>query len=92
MFVSFCLIVKYPWFLKQLSLNCGIVPGSGQTKGWGGYSREFVGTVYCTYGQSNTTIGWYIEHSCIPNPRWVNSLIFGHAPLNSHRFLASDLR
>ena len=21
-----------------------------------GYSREFVGTVYCTYGQSNTTI------------------------------------
>ena len=31
MFISFCLIVKYPWFLKQLSLNCGIVPGSGQT-------------------------------------------------------------
>ena len=31
MFVSFCLIVKYPWFLNQLSLNCGIVPGSGQT-------------------------------------------------------------
>ena len=22
-----------------------------------GYSREFVGTVYCTYGQSNTTNG-----------------------------------
>ena len=31
MFVSFYLIVKYPWFLNQLSLNCGIVPGSGQT-------------------------------------------------------------
>ena len=31
MFISFCLIVKYPWFLNQLSLNCGIVPGSGQT-------------------------------------------------------------
>ena len=31
MFVSFCLIVKYPWFLNQLSLNCGIVPASGQT-------------------------------------------------------------
>ena len=31
MFVSFCLIVKYPWVLNQLSLNCGIVPGSGQT-------------------------------------------------------------
>ena len=30
MFVSFRLIVKYPWFLNQLSLNCGIVPGSGQ--------------------------------------------------------------
>ena len=30
MFISFCLIVKYPWFLNQLSLN-GIVPGSGQT-------------------------------------------------------------
>ena len=30
MFVSFCLIVKYPWFSNQLSLNCGIVPGSGQ--------------------------------------------------------------
>ena len=24
-----------------------------------GYSREFVGTVYCTYGQSNTTIYCY---------------------------------
>ena len=31
MFVSFCLIVKYPWFLNQLCLNCGIVSGSGQT-------------------------------------------------------------
>ena len=31
MFISFCLIVKYPWFLNQLSLNCGIVQGSGQT-------------------------------------------------------------
>ena len=31
MFISFCLIVKYPWFLNQLSLNCGIAPGSGQT-------------------------------------------------------------
>ena len=31
MFVSFCLIVKYPWLLNQLSLNCGIVPGCGQT-------------------------------------------------------------
>ena len=31
MFISFCLIVKSPWFLNQLSLNCGIVPGSGQT-------------------------------------------------------------
>ena len=31
MFISFCLIVKYPWFLNQLSLKCGIVPGSGQT-------------------------------------------------------------
>ena len=31
MFVSLCLIVKYPWVLNQLSLNCGIVPGSGQT-------------------------------------------------------------
>ena len=31
MFISFCLIVKYPWFLNQLSLNCGIVLGSGQT-------------------------------------------------------------
>ena len=31
MFISFCLIVKYHWFLNQLSLNCGIVPGSGQT-------------------------------------------------------------
>ena len=34
MFISFCLIVfncKYPWFLNQLSLNCGIFPGSGQT-------------------------------------------------------------
>ena len=30
MFVSFCLIVKYPWFLNQLFLNCGIVPGNGQ--------------------------------------------------------------
>ena len=30
MFVSFRLIVKYPWFLNQLSLNCGIVPGCGQ--------------------------------------------------------------
>ena len=29
MFVSFCLIVKYPWVLNQLSLKCGIVPGSG---------------------------------------------------------------
>ena len=29
MFVSFCLIVKYHWVLNQLSLNCGIVPGSG---------------------------------------------------------------
>ena len=31
MFVSFCLIVKYPWVLNQLFLNCGIIPGSGQT-------------------------------------------------------------
>ena len=31
MFILFCLIVKYPWYLNQLSLNCGIVPGSGQT-------------------------------------------------------------
>ena len=31
MFASFCLIVKYPRFLNQLSLNCVIVPGSGQT-------------------------------------------------------------
>ena len=31
MFVSFCLIVKYPWFLNQLSLNCVIVLDSGQT-------------------------------------------------------------
>ena len=31
MFVSFCLIVKYPWVLNQLSLNYGIVPGSGYT-------------------------------------------------------------
>ena len=31
MFVSLCLFVKYPWVLNQLSLNCGIVPGSGQT-------------------------------------------------------------
>ena len=31
MFISFCLIVKYAWCLNQLSLNCGIVPGSGQT-------------------------------------------------------------
>ena len=31
MFISFSLIVKYPWFLNQLSLNCGIVPGSCQT-------------------------------------------------------------
>ena len=31
MFVSFCLIVKYLWFLNQLSPNCGIVPGCGQT-------------------------------------------------------------
>ena len=31
MFASFWLIVKYPWLLNQLSLNCGIVPGSGQT-------------------------------------------------------------
>ena len=31
MFVSLCLIVKYPWVLNQLSLNCGIVTGSGQT-------------------------------------------------------------
>ena len=31
MFVSCCLIVKFPWVLNQLSLNCGIVPGSGQT-------------------------------------------------------------
>ena len=31
MFISFYLIVKYPWFLNQLSLDCGIVPGSGQT-------------------------------------------------------------
>ena len=31
MFVSFCLIVKYPWVLIQLSLNFGIVPGSGHT-------------------------------------------------------------
>ena len=31
MFISFWLIVKYPWLLNQLSLNCGIVPGSGQT-------------------------------------------------------------
>ena len=29
MFVSFCLIMKYPWVLNQLSLNWGIVPGSG---------------------------------------------------------------
>ena len=33
MFASFCLIVKYPWVLNQLPLNCDIVPGSGQTKG-----------------------------------------------------------
>ena len=31
MFALFWLIVKYPWLLNQLSLNCGIVPGSGQT-------------------------------------------------------------
>ena len=31
MFISFCLIVMYPWFLNQLSLKCAIVPGSGQT-------------------------------------------------------------
>ena len=31
MFISFCLIVKYPWCLNHLALNCGIVPGSGQT-------------------------------------------------------------
>ena len=31
MFISFGLIVKYPWCLNQFSLNCGIVPGSGQT-------------------------------------------------------------
>ena len=31
MLISFCLIVKYPWCLNQLSLNCGIVHGSGQT-------------------------------------------------------------
>ena len=31
MFASFCLIVKYPWVLNQLSQNCGIVLGSGQT-------------------------------------------------------------
>ena len=31
MFVSFCLIVKYLWVLNQLYLNCGIVPGIGQT-------------------------------------------------------------
>ena len=31
MFVSFCLIIKYPWVLNQLSLNYRIVPGSGQT-------------------------------------------------------------
>ena len=31
MFVSIGLIVKYPLFLYQLSLNSGIVPGSGQT-------------------------------------------------------------
>ena len=29
MFVSFCLIVEYPWALNQLSLNCSIIPGSG---------------------------------------------------------------
>ena len=32
-----------------------------------GYSREFVGTVYCTYGQSNTTIGrcqGYLSERC----------------------------
>ena len=29
MFVSFCLIVKYHWVPNQLSLNCGVVPGSG---------------------------------------------------------------
>ena len=28
MFVSFCLIAKYPWVLNKLSLNCGIGPGS----------------------------------------------------------------
>ena len=31
MFVSFCLIVKYPRVLNQLSLNCGIIRGGGQT-------------------------------------------------------------
>ena len=31
MFVSFCLIVKYPWVLNHLSLNSGIVLGGGQT-------------------------------------------------------------
>ena len=28
MFVSFCLIAKYPLVLNKLSLNCGIGPGS----------------------------------------------------------------
>ena len=28
MFVSFCLIAKYPWVLSKLSLNCGIGPSS----------------------------------------------------------------
>ena len=31
MFVSFCLILKYLWVSNQLSVNCGIVPGSVQT-------------------------------------------------------------
>ena len=40
-----------------------------------GYSREFVGTVYCTYGQSNTTIALangdpaQLMHICVIRPQ-----------------------